>query len=89
MFFWDSFVFFYDPTHVGNLVSGSSGFSKSSLNRWKFTVQVLLKPGLEDFEHYLVACEMIAIVQQLEYSLALPFFGIGMKTDLFQSFDHC
>ena len=44
--------FFNDPTDVSNLVSGSSGFSKSSLNIWKFMVQVLLKPGLENFEHY-------------------------------------
>ena len=44
--------FFYDPADVGNLVSGSSAFSKTSLNIWKFTVDVLLKPGLENFEHY-------------------------------------
>ena len=44
--------FFDDPADVGNLISGSSAFSKSSLNIWKFTVHVLLKPGLEDFEHY-------------------------------------
>ena len=44
--------FFYDPTDVGNLISGSSVFSKSSLNIWKFTVHVLLKPDLENFEHY-------------------------------------
>ena len=44
--------FFDDPTDVGNLLSSSSAFSKSSLNIWKFTVQVLLKPGLENFEHY-------------------------------------
>ena len=44
--------FFYDPADVGNLISGSSAFSKSSLNIWKFTVHVLLKPGLENFEHY-------------------------------------
>ena len=43
---------FNDPTHVGNLNSGSSAFSKTSLNIWKFTVHVLLKPGLENFEHY-------------------------------------
>ena len=43
--------FFSDPVDVGNLISGSSAFSKSSLNIWKFTVQVLLKPGLENFEH--------------------------------------
>ena len=44
--------FFDDPTDVGNLISGSSGFSKSSLNIWKFTAHELLKPGLENFEHY-------------------------------------
>ena len=54
--------FFYDPSDVGNLISGSSAFSKSSLNIWKFTVHVLLKPGLENFEHYFLVCEMSAIV---------------------------
>ena len=44
--------FFDDPTDIGNLISGSSAFSKSSLNIWKFTVHVLLKPGLEKFERY-------------------------------------
>ena len=44
--------FYYDPADVGNLISGSSAFSQSSLNSWKFTVHVLLKPGLENFEHY-------------------------------------
>ena len=44
--------FFNDPADVGNLISGSSAFSKTNLNIWKFTVQVLLKPGLETFEHY-------------------------------------
>ena len=44
--------FFDDPMDVGNLISDSSAFSKSSLNIWKFMVHVLLKPGLEDFEHY-------------------------------------
>ena len=44
--------FFDDPTDVGNLISGSSAFSKASLNIWKFTVHVLLKPGLENFKHY-------------------------------------
>ena len=42
---------FNDPTDVGNLISGSSAFSKTSLNIWKFTIHVLLKPGLENFEH--------------------------------------
>ena len=44
--------FFHDPADVGNLISGSSAFSKPSLNIWKFTGHVLLKPGWENFEHY-------------------------------------
>ena len=44
--------YFDDPTDVDNLISGSSAFSQSSLNIWKFTVHVLLKPDLENFEHY-------------------------------------
>ena len=48
--FLDFSCFFYDPTDVGNLISGSSAFSKTSLNIRKFTVQILLKPGLENFE---------------------------------------
>ena len=46
--FLDLSCFFDDPADVGNLISGSSGFSKSSLNIWKFTVHILLKPGLEN-----------------------------------------
>ena len=46
------FCFIDDPTDVGNLISGSSAFSKPSLNIWKFTVHILLKPGLENSEHY-------------------------------------
>ena len=46
------YCFFNDPTDAGNLISGSSAFSKSSLDIWKFTVHLLLKPGLENFEHY-------------------------------------
>ena len=44
--------FFYDPMDSGNLISGSSAFAKSSLNIWKFMVHILLKPGLENFDHY-------------------------------------
>ena len=55
--------FFYDPVNVGNLISDSSAFSKSSLNIWKFIVHILLKPALENFEHYLLVCEMSAIVR--------------------------
>ena len=55
--------FFHDPADVGNLISGSSAFSKSSLNIWKFMVHVLLQPGLENLIITLLACEMRAIVQ--------------------------
>ena len=47
--------FFHDPVDVGNLTSGSSAFSKTSLNIWEFSVHVLLKPSLENFEHYFVS----------------------------------
>ena len=52
MFFWNFLIFFNDPVDVGNLISCSSAFSKTSLNIWKFTVHVLLKSGLENFDHY-------------------------------------
>ena len=87
--FLELFHFFGDPVYIGNLISGSSAFSKTSLNIWKVTVHVLLKPGLENFCITLLACEMNVIVRWFENSLALPLFGIGMKTDLFQSCGHC
>ena len=55
--------FFDNPMDVGNLISGSSAFSKTSLNIGKFTVHVLLKRGLENFEHYFTSVEMSAIVR--------------------------
>ena len=57
--------FFHDPADVGNLISGSSAFSKTSLNIWKFIVHILLKLGLENFEHYFTSmldecnCEVV------------------------------
>ena len=53
--FLELFCFFDDPADVGNLISGSSAFSKTSLNIWKFTVNLLLKPGLENFEHCFIS----------------------------------
>ena len=76
--------FFDDQADVGNLISGSSAFSKTSVNIWKFTVHVLLKPGLENFEHYFTS-----VCDDWSYAVVCAFFGIGMKTDLFQSCDHC
>ena len=81
--------FFDDPADAGNLISGSSVFSKSSSNIWKFTVYILLKPGLENFEHYFTSMWMLAIVQYFEQSFPFPFLGMGMKTDLFQPCAHC
>ena len=79
--------FFDDPMDVGNF-SGSSAFSKSRLNIWKLSVHVLLKPGLENFEHHFASvwdeCNCVIV-----WTLSLPFFGTGMKTDLFQSCGHC
>ena len=71
MFFLKLSCFFNDPMDIGILISGSSAFSKSSLNIWKFTVHILLKPGLENFEHYFASmwdeCSCVVV----EYSLAL------------------
>ena len=81
--------FFNDPTDVGTLISGSFAFSKASLNMWKFMAHVLLKLAWRILSITLLAGEMSAIVQWFEHSLPLPFFGIGMKSDLFQSYDCC
>ena len=77
--------FSYDPKDVGNLISGSSAFPKSSLYIWKFSAHILLKPSLQDFEHYFVSMGNEYNCMSVEHSLALLFFGIGIKTDLFQS----
>ena len=81
--------FFNDPADVGNLISGSFAFSKSILNICKFTVHVLLKPGLENCKHCLTSVWDECNCAVIWHSLALPFFGIGMKTDLFPSCGHC
>ena len=68
--------FFYDPTDVRNLISGSSAFSKSSLNIWKFLVHILLKPWLENSEHYFASgwdeCNCVVV---------WTFFGIALRWD--------
>ena len=67
--------FFVDPVDVGNLTSGSS-FSKTSLIIWKFTVQVLLKPGLENFEHYFTS-----VWDECNCAVVWTFFGIAFLWD--------
>ena len=57
---------FDDPTDVGNLISDSSAFSKSSLNIWKFMVHTLLKPGLENFEHYFNSMRLVQLCGSLD-----------------------
>ena len=76
MFFLELSCFFNDPADVGNLISGSSAFSESSLNIWKFTVHVLLKPGLENFEHYFTS-----IWDECKCVLVWAFFGIAFLWD--------
>ena len=81
--------FFNDPVDVGSLISGSSAFSKTSLNIWKFMVHILLRPGLENFKHYFTSVwdECSCVVDLVFFQLT--FFVIIMKTDLFQSCGHC
>ena len=78
-----------DPADVGNLISGSSAFSKTSLNIWNFTIHVLLKPGLENFEHYFTS-----VWDECNCAVVWAFFGIVFLWDwnenwpFFQSCGH-
>ena len=74
--FLELFCFFDDPADVGNLISGSSAFSKSSLNIWKFTVPILLKPGLENFERYFTG-----VWDEYNCVVVWAFFGIAFLRD--------
>ena len=69
--------FFHDPADVGNLISGSSAFSKTSLNIWKFIVHVLLKPGLENFEHYFTNMRWVQLCGSL--SIIWHCLSLGLK----------
>ena len=80
--------FFYDPMDVGNLISGSSAFSKPSLNIWKFSVHVVLKPGLLNFEHYFASIWDVCSCVVVWTFFGIAFLWVGMKTDLFQSCGH-
>ena len=81
--------FFDDPMDVANLISGSSAFSKSSLNIWKFTAHVMLKPGLDNVEHFFASvwheCNCVVVWA----FFGIVFLGIGKKSKLFQSCGHC
>ena len=68
--------FFDDPADVGNLISGSSAFSKTSLNIWKFMVHILLKPGLENFKHYFTS-----VWDECNCAVVWAFFGITFLWD--------
>ena len=68
--------FFDDPMDVGNLISGFSALSKTNLNIWKFTVHVLLKPGLENFEHYFTS-----VWDECNHAVVWAFFGIAFLWD--------
>ena len=74
MFFLELSCFFHDPEDVCNLISGSSAFSKTSLNIWKFTVHVLLKPGLENFEH-----SFTYVWDECNCAVVWAFFGTAKR----------
>ena len=74
--FLEFFCFFHDPANIGNLISGSSAFSKTSLNIWKFTVHVLLKPDFENFEPYFTS-----VWDECNCAVVWAFFGIVFLWD--------
>ena len=75
MFFWNSLAFFHDPVDVGNLISGSSAFSKTSLNIPEFTVHALQKLGLENFEHYFTSVGVIL------FDVIFPVVGVLLTSE--------
>ena len=81
--------FFYDPTDAGNLISASSAFSKPNFYIWKFSMQVLLKPGLKDFEYNLTSMWREHNCSLVWKIFSTAFFEIGIKTDFSWSCGHC
>ena len=77
MLFLELSCFSHDPADVGNLISGSSAFSKTSLDIWKFMVHLLLKPGLENFEHHFTS-----VWDECNCVVVWAFFGIAFLWDL-------
>ena len=88
MFFLKFSCFLYNPVKVGNLISSSTSFSIPSLDIWKFLVNIMLKPSIQFFKHDLSSmgdecnCSVVS-------TFFVPFLGIGMRIDLFQSCGHC
>ena len=76
MFFWNSLVFLYDPANVGNLISGSSAFSKPGLGIWKFLVHVVLKPSTQDFKH-----DLTSVGDESNCPMVSTFFGTTLLGD--------
>ena len=72
--------FLHDPADVGNLISGSSAYSKSSLNIWKFTVHLLLKPSTENFEHYFSSVRWVQLCGSL--SILWHCLSLGLEWKL-------
>ena len=81
--------FSHDPADVGDLISGSSAFSKSSLNIWHSQFVYCWSLAWRILSITLLVCELSTTVRWFEHPLTLPFFGTGMKTDLFQSCGSC
>ena len=81
--------FLYDPVNIGNLISGSSSFSESRLDIWKFLVHIMLKPSMQGFKR-----DLTHMGDECNCPMVVTFFnithlGIGMRIDLFQSCGHC
>ena len=76
MFFLELSCFFDDPEDIGNLISGSSAFSKTNLNIWKFSAHILLKPSSENFEHYFTS-----VWDECYCVVVWAFFGIAFLRD--------
>ena len=98
--FLELFFFFFDSIDVGNLTSVSPACSKTSLNIWKFLIYILLKPGLKNLDHYFASvwdeCNCVVLTEHsslINWTKNWTFFGIvfgiGMRTNLFQSRGHC
>ena len=83
MFFLELSSFFDNPVDVGNLISGSSACSKTSLNIWNFMVHILLKPGLENFKHYFTS-----VWDECNCAVGWAFFGITFGKPVSNSANH-